>query len=89
MSTRKNSVVVATVCVGWFPFFAVFPLRCMAEVIEGWADILCLFRPGKVWGAVTFLGNIAAAVRNHGPLDLADIDVKSAKANIRARLLLR
>lgn len=91
MSTKKNSFAVAVVQIGWFPFVVLFPLRCMAEVIEGYADILCLFRfvSKKVWGAVVFLENIAALIREYGPFDLVNVDVKSPEANVRVRLLLR
>lgn len=91
MSTKKNSFAVALVFIGWFPIVILLPLRCMAEVIEGYADILCLFRfaSKKVWGAVTFLENIAALVRNYGPLDLANVDINTPDAKVHIRLLLR
>ena len=91
MSTKKNSLVVATVRIGWFPVIVVFPLRCFAEVIEGYADILCLFRPvsKKVWAGITFLENLVALIRDYGPLDLADIDVASPEGKVRIRFLLR
>ncbi len=91
MSTKKNSFAVALIRIGWFPLVVLFPLRCMAEVIEGYADVLCLFRfaSKKVWGAAVLLENIAALVRNYGPLDLADIDIKSPDANLHIRFLLR
>lgn len=91
MSTKKNSLVIATVRVGWFPFFAIIPLRCLSEVIEGYADILCLFRfaSKKIWYGITFLENLAGYVRTLGPLDLADVDVTSPEGSVRVRLLLR
>ena len=91
MSTRRNSLVVATVRIGWFPFIVVFPLRCFAEVIEGYADILCLFRfvSHKVWAGITFLENLVALIRNYGPLDLVNVDVQSPEGSVHVRFLLR
>jgi len=91
MSIKKNSHVIVTLHIGWFPFFIVFPLRCFAEVVEGYADILCLFRcvSKKVWAGITFLENLVILIRNYGPLDLANVDVRSPEGNVRIRFLLR
>ena len=73
--------------IGWFPFIVVFPLRCFAEVIEGYADILCLFRfvSNKVWAGITFLENLVALIRDYGPLDLVNVDVQSPEGSGRVR----
>lgn len=91
MSIRKNSLIIATVRIGFFPIIVVFPYRCLAEVIEGIADLLSLFRftSVKVQAAMTSLEQLIEQIRAYGPLDLADVDVRSKDANVRIRLLLR
>jgi hypothetical protein len=91
MSTRKNSLVIATVRIGFFPIVVIFPFRCLAEVIEGLSDLLSLFQfaSQKVQSAMSFLEQLIAQIKEYGPLDLADVDVQSPEANVRVRLLLR
>lgn len=91
MSIRKNSLVIATVRIGFFPIVVIFPFRCLSEVIEGIADLLSLFQftSKKVQAAMSFLEQLIAQIKAYGPLDLADVDVKSAEANVRVRFLLR
>lgn len=91
MSTRKNSLVIATVRIGFFPIVVIFPFRCLAEVIEGLSDLLSLFQftSQKVQSAMSFLEHLIAQIKEYGPLDLANVDVRSPEANVRVRLLLR
>ena len=91
MSIRKNSLVIATVRIGFFPIIVIFPFRCLAEVIEGIADLLSLFQiaSSKVQTAMTFLEQLIAQIKAYGPLDLADVDVRSSDVSVRVRLLLR
>lgn len=91
MSIRKNSLVIATVRIGFFPIIVIFPFRCLAEVIEGIADLLSLFQftSTKVQAAMNSLEQLIAQIKAYGPLDLADVDVRSKEANVRVRLLLR
>jgi hypothetical protein len=91
MSTRKNSLVIATVRIGFFPIVVIFPFRCLAEAIEGLSDLLSLFQfaSQKVQSAMSFLEQVIAQIKEYGPLDLADVDVQSPEANVRVRLLLR
>lgn len=91
MSTRKNSLVIATVRIGFFPIVVIFPFRCLAEVIEGLSDLLSLFQfaSQKVQSAMSFLEQLIAQIKEYGPLDLANVDVRSPEANVRVRLLLR
>ena len=91
MSIRKNSLVIATFRIGFFPFIVIFPFRCLAEVIEGTSDLLSLFRftSKKIQWAITLLEQLIAQIRDYGPLDLLNIDVRSKDANVRIRLLLR
>jgi len=91
MSTRKNSLVLATVRIGFFPIVVIFPFRCLAEVIEGLADLLSLFRftSHKVQSTMSFLEQLIAQIKDYGPLDLVDVDVRSPEANVRIKLLLR
>lgn len=91
MSIRKNSLIIATVRIGFFPIIVIFPYRCLAEVIEGIADLLSLFRftSSKVQAVMTSIEQLIAQVRAYGPLDLADVDVRSKEASVRIRVLLR
>ncbi len=92
MSTErkaKSHFALITVRIGFFPFVVFFPLRCLAEVIEGLSDILCLFKGARVQWLLALLENIFAQVREFGPLDLADIDIKSPDASVRVRVLVR
>ena len=65
MSTRKNSLVIATVRIGFFPIIVIFPFRCFAEVIEGIADLLSLFQftSQKVQAAMSFIEQIIAQIK--------------------------
>lgn len=92
MSTErkaKSHFALITVRIGFFPFVVFFPLRCLAEVIEGLSDILCLFKHARVQWLIALLENVFAQVRDYGPLDLADVDVKSPDASVRVRVLVR
>ncbi len=91
MSIRKNSLVIATVRIGFFPIIVLFPFRCLAEVIEGIADLLSLFRftSAKVQAVMTSLEQLIAQIKAYGPLDLADVNVRSKDTSVRVRLLLR
>ncbi len=91
MSIRKNSLIIATVRIGFFPIIVIFPYRCLAEVIEGISDLLSLFRftSTKVQAVMTSLEQLIAQIKAYGPLDLADVKVRSKDANVRVRLLLR
>lgn len=91
MWTRKNSLVIATVRIGWFPFFVIFPFRCLGEVVEGLSDLLSLFRFTNlhVQEVMTELEQMVDNVRRSGPLDIADIKIRSHEGNVRVRLLLR
>lgn len=85
----KSRLVLVTARIGFFPFAVFFPLRCLGEVIEGFSDILCLFKRQRVYEVVAMLENIHAQIRESGPLDLADIDVKSSNMRVNVRLLMR
>jgi hypothetical protein len=91
MSTRKNSLVIATVRIGFFPIVVIFPFRCLAEVIEGLSDLLSLFQftSQRVQSAMSFLEQLIAQIKEYGPLDLVNVDVRSPEANVRIRFLLR
>ncbi len=91
MSTRKNSLVIASVRIGFFPIIVIFPFRCLAEVIEGLSDLLSLFQfaSQKIQSTMSALEQLVSQIKEYGPLDLADVDVRSPQANVRVRFLLR
>lgn len=74
-----------------FPFFIVFPLRCLSEVMEGFSDLLCLFHRAnkKVWAALCAADDTLAMLRSFGPLDIMDVDVHSKEDRVKIKLLLR
>jgi hypothetical protein len=85
----KSRFALITVRIGFFPFVVFFPLRCLAEVVEGLSDILCLFKGKRVQWLIALLENVLAQTRDFGPLDLADVDVKTPDASVRVRVLMR
>jgi|GEM_PF-1118099 len=85
----KNHFVLITVRVRVFPFVILLPLRCIAEVVEGVSDLYCLFKHTKIGHYIAMLDDILAQIRDYGPLDLADIDVKSHESHVRVCLLMR
>ncbi len=91
MSIRKNSLVIITVRIGFFPIIVIFPFRCLSEVIDGAADLLSLFSrvSQKAQAAISLAERFIAQVREYGPFDLADVDIRSKEAGVRVRFLLR
>lgn len=77
--------------IGWFPFFMIVPFRCLSEVLEGFTDILCLFRrvSGKVFAATDAAENVLMLLQSYGPLDFVDVDIKSPETRIKVKVLLR
>jgi hypothetical protein len=77
--------------IGWFPFFMIVPMRCLNEVLEGFTDILCLFRgiSKKVFAAMDAAENVLMLIQSYGPLDFVDVDVKSPEARVKVKILLR
>lgn len=74
-----------------FPIFLAFPLRCIDEVLEGWTDIMCLFKRtnATAFATLSAVDDALAIVRAHEPFDLADIDAGGRDGRVRIRLLLR
>lgn len=77
--------------IGWFPFFMIVPFRCASEVLEGFTDILCLFRgvSRKIFAYLDIAENALMLVQGYGPLDLVDVDVKSPEARVKIKVFLR
>lgn len=91
MSIRKNAFVIISARIKWFPVFFLFPLRSLSEVVEGAQDLLSLFGRAAE-KAYEWLYVIEAAimqVRDYGPLDIADVDIKNPNAHIRVKILMR
>ncbi len=91
MSTNiaKNHFALIFVRIGFFPIVVIFTLRCFAEIIEDLSDILCLFRSSRVRRFIGMLEDIHAQIRDFGPLDLADVDIKTPDARVRVHVLAR
>lgn len=91
MLTKKSKFVLMTIRIGWFPFFMIVPLRCVNEVLEGFADILCLFRSvsKKIFAYLNMAENVLMLIQSYGTLDLVDVDVKSPEARVKVKVLLR
>ncbi len=69
----------------------IMPLRCAGEVLEGFTDILCLFRgiSKKIIAYLDIAENALMLVQSYGPLDFVDVDVKSPEARVKVKVLLR
>jgi hypothetical protein len=91
MLTKKSSLVLITVRIKWFLIFLLVPLRCVNEVLEGFTDMLSLFRrvSGKVFAGMYAAENMLMLVQSYGSLDLVDVDVKSPEARVKVKVLLR
>ena len=85
----KSRFVLITVRIGFFPFVFFFPLRCLSEIIEGLSDNMCLYKNTYVVGILNFLESTFAQIRDAGPLDIVDVDVKSPEGRIVVRILTR
>ena len=85
----KSRFVLITVRIGFFPFFVCFPLRCLSEIIEGLSDNMCLYKNAYVVGILNFLESTFAQIRDAGPLDIVDVDVKSPDERVVVRILTR
>jgi hypothetical protein len=83
--------VLLSVRIHWFPIYLIVPFRCVNEVLEGFTDIMSLFRrvSGKVFAGLYAAENLLMLVQSYGSLDLVDVDVKSPEARVKVKVLLR
>jgi hypothetical protein len=88
MSTRKAALVMFSLRIKRFPLRIAMPLRCLAEVTEGFTDLLCLFGK-KASAGISVADDALAMLRDYGPLDLVDVDAGSKSEHVKVRLLLR
>lgn len=90
MSIRKSHFALMSVRIKKFPIFILFPLRCLSEVIEGAQDILCLFRvSNKAYTALSAVEAALMLLRDYGPLDFVDVDIKNPDARVKVKILMR
>ena len=91
MSTRRNRFVLITLRIGFFVLPVILPMRCMHEVVEGFSDFLSLFRwcSKKARGHLRIVESALLLIKDHGPLDLANVDVKSPDARVKIKILTR
>lgn len=91
MWTRKNRFVFITVRIWWVPIFMLVPFRCIDEVLDGFMDILWLFRrvSKRAFDALYAVENVVMTVQSCGALDIVDVDVKSKEARVKVKVLLR
>lgn len=77
--------------IGYVPIPVLFPLRCPEEVAEGFLDILSLFKrvSKKAYPAMLGIENALMLLRNYGPLDVMDVDIKSPETRVKIKMLLR
>jgi hypothetical protein len=80
-----------SVRIWWFPIFILMPFRCVNEVLEGFMDILWLFRrvSKKAFSALYTVENAIMLVQDYGPLDIVDVNVRSKDARVKVKVLLR
>ena len=74
-----------------FPVFMLVPFRCVHEVLEGFMDILCLFKriSKKAYSCIYSAEAVLMAVQSYGRLDIVNVDVKSPDAVVKVKILLR
>ena len=91
MSTRKNRFMLVTVRIGFFTLPIVLPMRCAHEVVEGFMDIVSLFRwcGGKIYGYLKMAESALLLVKDYGPLDLVDVKVSSPDEHVKIKILTR
>lgn len=91
MSTKKNRFVVVSLRIGRFALPILLPLRCAHEIIEGFGDFTSLFKriSKKPHMGIHAAEAALLAVKEHGPLDLIDIDVTSPDARVKIKILMR
>lgn len=89
MSTRRNRYILITLRIGFFILPVVLPMRCLHEVVEGFSDFLSLFRCKKARGHLKVVESALLLIKEHGPLDLVDVDVKSPEARVKIKMLTR
>lgn len=91
MSTKKNRYLLLTLRIGFFRLPIFMPLRCLQEVVEGFGDFLSLFRwiDKRPYGFLTVAEGALASLKDYGPLDLVNVDVKSPDARVKIKILMR
>ncbi len=93
MSTKKNHFILLLVKVKWLTIPMAVPLYVADELIEGISDFFALFRHIQAlhWFdlAIALTRDGLRIIRRYGPIDLADIRVKSEKGFVKIMMLLR
>lgn len=91
MSTKKNRYILLTMRIGFFRLPIIMPLRCLHEVIEGFGDFLSLFRwiDKRPYSLLSVAEGALATLKNYGPLDLVNVDVKSPDGRVKIKILMR
>lgn len=88
MLTKKAALVLFSLRIKRFALCIAMPLRCLAEVTEGFSDLLCLFGK-KAYTGISVADDALAMLRETGPLDLVEVDAGSREERVKVRLLLR
>lgn len=75
----------------YFSWPIVLPIRCVNEVIEGFSDILSLFRwiNKKAFKYISIVETVLQVIKEHGSLDLVDVAVKSPEEKVKIKILMR
>ncbi len=91
MSTRKNRLVIILMYIKFLAWPIILPLRCINEVVEGFSDVLYLFRfiSKKALDYISIVEAAVRIVREHGPLDLVDVAVKTPEEKVKIKILMR
>lgn len=71
--------------------FLVLPIRCFHEVVEGFLDIMSLFRlfSKKPYSIALMVQLFIAELQDYGSLDLIDIDVLNKNERVKIKFLMR
>ena len=77
--------------IGKFHLPILLPFRCLTEVLEGFSDLLILFRFAnkKVWFGFHCADAFISELRSYGRVDLLDVDVSDRTNHVKIKLLLR
>jgi len=91
MSTRKNRLVIITMRFGLFRLPIILPMRCVHEIVEGFLDFLSLlsWAGKKVFRGVKVAEAALIAIKDYGPLDLVNVDIKSPDARVKVKMQVR
>jgi len=91
MSIKRAHWIILQLRINSFAIPILLPFRCLNEVLEGFTDLLTLFRFAnrKVWLCFHCAESFVSELQNYGNLDLIDITAGHGKDSVKVKFLLR